>query len=82
MSETKRPWKQIRRKDRNERESLMERLNSRLNTIIARNSKLENNSEKIIQDMHQRDSEGKHENELNVGRVEEWEKPKSTKLNS
>ena len=56
---------------RNERESLMERLNSRLNTIIARKSKLENNSEKIIQDMHQRDSEGKHENELNVGRVEE-----------
>ena len=49
----------------------MERLNSRLNTIIARNSKLQNNSEKIIQDMHQRDSEGKHENELNVGWVEE-----------
>lgn len=56
---------------RNERESLMERLNNRLNTIIARNSKLENNSEKIIQDMHQRDSEGKLENELNIGRVEE-----------
>lgn len=67
---------------RNERESLMERLNNRLNTIIARNSKLENNSEKIIQDMHQRDSEGKLENELNIGRVEEWEKSKSTKLNS
>ena len=49
----------------------MERLNNRLNTIIARNSKLENNSEKIIQDMHQRDSEGKLENELNIGRVEE-----------
>ena len=49
----------------------MDRLYSRLNTVIARNSKLENNSEKIIRDMHQRESEGKHENELNVGRVEE-----------
>lgn len=56
---------------RKEKESVMERLNSRLNTIIARNSKLENNSEKIIQDMHQRESEGKHENELNIGRVVE-----------
>ena len=56
---------------RKEKESLMDRLYSRLNTVIARNSKLENNSEKIIRDMHQRESEGKHEKELNVGRVEE-----------
>lgn len=56
---------------RKEKESLMDRLYSRLNTIIARNSKLENNSEKIIQDMHQRESEGKHEDQLNIGRVEE-----------
>lgn len=38
----------------------------------SKNSKLENNSEKIIQDMHQRESEGKHEDQLNRegGRME------------
>lgn len=52
---------------RKRKESLMDRLYIRLNTIIARNSKLENNSEKIIQDMHQEKARGKHEDQLNIG---------------
>lgn len=43
---------------------LIDRLNRRANTIKARNNKLEDNSEKIIRNIHQREREGKHENEL------------------
>ena len=46
----------------------MDRLNRRPNTIKARNNKLEDNSEKVMWNIHQRESEGKHENELKTHR--------------